>query len=60
MSCLWVDNLTPDSNSEFRLTVPAVVVGVEDEEVDLVAGSQHIIPYQLISDLVLKGSVQLI
>lgn len=40
--------------------VASVVVGADDEEVDLVAGSQHIIPYQLISDLVLSGKAQLI
>lgn len=40
--------------------VPAVVVGVDDEEVDLAAGSQHIIPYQLIADLIQKHQVQLI
>lgn len=40
--------------------VSSVIVGADDEEVDLVAGSQHIIPYQLISDLVLSGKAQLI
>lgn len=43
-----------------NVDVASVVVGADDEEVDLVAGSQHIIPYQLISDLVLSGKVQLI
>ncbi|XP_013099123.1 DNA replication complex GINS protein SLD5 [Stomoxys calcitrans] len=43
-----------------NVSVPAVVVGVDDEEVDLAAGSQHIIPYQLIADLVQKQQVQLI
>lgn len=43
-----------------NINVASVVVGADDEEVDLVAGSQHIIPYQLISDLILSGKVQLI
>uniref|UniRef100_A0A1I8MKG4 DNA replication complex GINS protein SLD5 n=1 Tax=Musca domestica TaxID=7370 RepID=A0A1I8MKG4_MUSDO len=43
-----------------NVSVPAVVVGVDDEEVDLAAGSQHIIPYQLIADLIQKHQVQLI
>ncbi|XP_061399564.1 DNA replication complex GINS protein SLD5 [Musca vetustissima] len=42
-----------------NVSVPAVVVGVDDE-VDLAAGSQHIIPYQLIADLIQKHQVQLI
>ncbi|XP_055854396.1 DNA replication complex GINS protein SLD5 [Episyrphus balteatus] len=42
------------------VSVSAVVVGVDDEEVDLAAGSQHIIPYQLISDLILKEQAHLI
>lgn len=40
--------------------MPSVVVGVDDEEVDLAANSQHIIPYQLIADLVHKDQVKLI
>ncbi|XP_036345986.1 DNA replication complex GINS protein SLD5-like [Rhagoletis pomonella] len=43
-----------------NVAVPAVVVGVDDEEVDLTAGSQHIIPYQLVSDLIHKNQAQLI
>ncbi|XP_067633740.1 DNA replication complex GINS protein SLD5 [Eurosta solidaginis] len=43
-----------------NVAVPAVVVGVDDEEVDLTAGSQHIIPYQLVSDLIYKNQAQLI
>uniref|UniRef100_W8C8F8 DNA replication complex GINS protein SLD5 n=1 Tax=Ceratitis capitata TaxID=7213 RepID=W8C8F8_CERCA len=43
-----------------NVDVPAVVVGVDDEEVDLTAGSQHIIPYQLVSDLIHKNQAQLI
>ncbi|XP_055906433.1 DNA replication complex GINS protein SLD5 [Eupeodes corollae] len=43
-----------------KVSVPAVVVGVDDEEVDLAAGSQHIIPYQLVSDLIAKEQAQLI
>lgn len=41
-------------------TVSSVVVGTDDEEVDLIKGSQHIIPYRLISDLILNGKAQLI
>jgi GINS complex subunit 4 len=37
-----------------------VVVNTNDEEVDLSENSQHMLPYQLISDLVIKGDVQLI
>lgn len=37
-----------------------VVVNTNDEEVDLVENSQHMLPYQLISDLVVKGNVQLV
>ncbi|XP_055375297.1 DNA replication complex GINS protein SLD5 [Condylostylus longicornis] len=43
-----------------KTTVSGVVIGADDEEVDLAEGSQHIIPYQLISDLVLNDKVQLI
>uniref|UniRef100_A0A1A9V638 DNA replication complex GINS protein SLD5 n=1 Tax=Glossina austeni TaxID=7395 RepID=A0A1A9V638_GLOAU len=43
-----------------KVSVPSVVVGVDDEEVDLAANSQHIIPYQLIADLVHKDQVKLI
>lgn len=37
-----------------------VVVNTNDEEIDLSVQSQHMLPYQLISDLVIKGDVQLI
>lgn len=37
-----------------------VVVNTNDEEVDLSENTQHMLPYQLISDLVIKGDVQLI
>lgn len=37
-----------------------VVVNTNDEEVDLSENSQHMLPYQLISDLILKGDVQLL
>uniref|UniRef100_A0A1B0BF29 DNA replication complex GINS protein SLD5 n=1 Tax=Glossina palpalis gambiensis TaxID=67801 RepID=A0A1B0BF29_9MUSC len=43
-----------------KVSVPSVVVGVDDEEVDLAANSQHIIPYQLIADLIHKNQVKLI
>lgn len=37
-----------------------VIVNTNDEEVNLCENSQHMLPYQLISDLVIKGDVQLI
>jgi len=37
-----------------------VIVNTNDEEVDLSEDSQHMLPYQLISDLVIKGDVQLV
>ncbi|XP_015175607.1 PREDICTED: DNA replication complex GINS protein SLD5 [Polistes dominula] len=37
-----------------------ILPGVTDEEIDLEAGSQHIIQYNLIADLVKSGAVQLI
>lgn len=40
--------------------VSGVIVGVDDEEVDLTPGSQHIIPYQLVADLIQKNQAQLI
>lgn len=42
------------------LTPCGVVVNTNDEEVDLSENSQHMLPYQLVSDLVIKGDVQLI
>jgi len=42
------------------ISVPAVIVGVDDEEVDMAAGSQHIIPYQLVADLIQNNQAQLI
>lgn len=41
-------------------SVASVVVGRDDEEVDLLDGSRHIMPYNLASELVLDGRVQLI
>ncbi|EDW85082.1 uncharacterized protein Dwil_GK12801 [Drosophila willistoni] len=43
-----------------NVAVPAVIVGVDDEEVDLAPGSQHIIPYQLVADLIQTNKAQLI
>lgn len=40
--------------------VASVIVGLNDEEVDLETGSLHIMPYKLASDLVMEGKVQLI
>lgn len=37
-----------------------VVVNTNDQEVDLKENSQHLLPYQLIQDLVLKGNLQLL
>ena len=49
------------SNVFLRVLKPCgVVVNTNDEEVDLSENSQHMLPYQLISDLVVKGDVQLI
>lgn len=43
-----------------NVSVSSVIIGSNQEEVDLIAGSQHIMPYQLISDLVVDGKAQLI
>ncbi|KAH8404269.1 hypothetical protein KR215_003269 [Drosophila sulfurigaster] len=43
-----------------NIAVSGVIVGVDDEEVDLAPGSQHIIPYQLVADLIHKNQAQLI
>lgn len=40
--------------------VPSVIVGLNDEEVDFQAGSLHIMPYKLASNLVMDQKVQLI
>lgn len=37
-----------------------VILTTNDEEVDLVENSQHMLPFQLVSELVIKGDVQLI
>lgn len=37
-----------------------VIVNTNEEEVELAENSQHMLPYQLINDLVIKGNVQLI
>lgn len=42
------------------ISVPSVIVGVNDEEVDLQVGSRHIMPYKLAADLLKNGDVQLI
>lgn len=56
--------VTPNLMSHIFLraneSVASVVVGMNDEEVDLEAGSLHIMPYKLASDLLLDGKVQLI
>ncbi|XP_023164505.1 DNA replication complex GINS protein SLD5 [Drosophila hydei] len=43
-----------------NVAVSGVIVGVDDEEVDLTPGSQHIIPYQLVSDLIQRNQAKLI
>jgi GINS complex subunit 4 len=49
------------SNVFLKVLKPCgVVVNTNDEEVDLSKNSQHMLPYQLISDLILKGDVQLL
>lgn len=49
------------SNVFLKVLKPCgVVVTTNDEEVNLSENSQHMLPYQLISDLVIKGDVQLI
>lgn len=56
--------VTPNLMSHIFLraneSVPSVIVGLNDEEVDLEEGSLHIMPYKLASDLVIDGKVQLI
>lgn len=56
--------VTPNLMSHIFLraneSVASVVVGMNDEEVDLEANSLHIMPYRLASDLLLDGKVQLI
>lgn len=49
------------SNVFLKVLKPCgVVVNTNDEEIDLSENSQHMLPYQLISNLVLKGNVQLL
>lgn len=49
------------SNVFLKVLKPCgIVVTTNDEEVDLSVSSQHMLPFQLISDLVIKGDVQLI
>ena len=56
--------VTPNLMSHIFLraneSVNSVIVGSNDEEVDLEVGSLHIMPYKLASDLLLEGKVQLI
>lgn len=42
------------------ISVSSVVIGKNDEEVDLLVGSRHIMPYNLAEELILDGRVQLI
>lgn len=49
------------SNVFLKVLKPCgIVVNTNDEEVDLAENSQHMLPFQLISDLVIKGGVQLL
>lgn len=56
--------VTPNLMSHIFLkaneSVPSVIVGSNNEEVDLEEGSLHIMPYNLAADLVVDGKVQLI
>lgn len=56
--------VTPNLTSHIFLraneAVPSVIVGANDEEVDLDTGSLHIMPYNLAANLLLDGKVQLI
>jgi len=47
-------------NYKIIISVPAVIIGNNDEEVTLVNNSIHLLPYKLVDDLVLNKSVQLI
>ncbi|EDW33991.1 GL22013 [Drosophila persimilis] len=55
-----VPNLMSHVFLKANVAVPAVIVGVDDEEVDMAPGSQHIIPYQLVADLLQNNQAQLI
>lgn len=56
--------VTPNLMSHIFLraneAVPSVIVGMNDEEVDLEPGSLHIMPYKLASELLLDDKIQLI
>lgn len=56
--------VTPNLMSHIFLraneSVASVIVGANDEEVDLETGSLHIMPYKLAAELLLAGKVQLI
>lgn len=58
------DTVTPNLMSHIFLraneSVASVIVGLNDEEVDLERGSLHVMPYKLAADLLLDGKVQLI
>ena len=38
----------------------SVVINEEDEELEMRAGSQHVVPYKLISDLLRRNKLQLL
>lgn len=56
--------VTPNLMSHIFLraneTIPAVIVGVNDEEVDMEKDSLHLMPYKMASQLLMDGKVQLI
>lgn len=58
------ETVTPNLMSHIFLranqSVASVIVGANDEEVDLETGSLHIMPYKLAADLLLGGKIQLI
>lgn len=61
--CRQIDSVNFQTNSLFQYvhdSVSSVIVGVNDEEVDLQLGSRHIMPYKLAADLLKNGDVQLL
>jgi GINS complex subunit 4 len=71
---LILRHIPPSQDDEKRLVRPnplanvfvkvlkscGVVVNTNDEEIDLTEGSLHMLPFQLVSDLVIKGDIQLV
>lgn len=57
--CNFSTFLLSFTNVLFSQIAPATIVGVNDEEIDLAPGSLHLLPYQVVSDLLIKGSVSM-